>query len=258
MLGQRTRLNRIRTETVKSKVCVEFACFHYAGLVLAYSQHAKTAATSSSTAQSISAVAVTTTTTPKVQTSRPTSVLPVGPTTTTLAQITVARTASTIAQTSIATSTRPIAQTSIAVSIIAQTSIAASIIAQTSRTASTIMPQSATVALTTTNLASIPATTTAVTSPRPVTNAGVPTTLRTNFVSTTNSISVTTTRISTTANAGQYDMFLSNCSDLIIIFLPEIDNNPSGDTKLRGLGCGMANLGRRLYRWQRCYRRQWH
>lgn len=247
MLGQRTRLNRIRTETVKSKVCVEFACFHYAGLVLAYSQHAKTA-TSSSTAQSISAVAVTTTTTPKVQTSRPTSVLPVGPTTTTLAQITVARTASTIAQTSIATSTRPIAQTSIAVSIIAQTS----------RTASTIVPQSATVALTTTNLASIPATTAAVTSPRSMTNAGVPTTLRTNFVSTTNSISVTTTRISTTANAGQYDMFLSNCSDLIIIFLPEIDNNPSGDTKLSGLGCGMANLGRWLYRWQRCYRRQWH
>lgn len=245
MLGQRTRLNRIRTETVKSKVCVEFACFHYAGLVLAYSQHAKTA-TSSSTAQSISAVAVTTTTTPKVQTSRPTSVLPVGPTTTTLAQITVARTASTIAQ------------TSIAVSIIAQTSIAASIIAQTSRTASTIVPQSATVALTTTNLASIPATTAAVTSPRSMTNAGVPTTLRTNFVSTTNSISVTTTRISTTANAGQYDMFLSNCSDLIIIFLPEVDNNPSGDTKLRGLGCGMANLGRWLYRWQRCYRRQWH
>lgn len=235
MLGQRTRLNRIRTETVKSKVCVEFACFHYAGLVLAYSQHAKTA-TSSSTAQSISAVAVTTTTTPKVQTSRPTSVLPVGPTTTTLAQITVARTASTIAQ----------------------TSIAVSIIAQTSRTASTIVPQSATVALTTTNLASIPATTAAVTSPRPMTNAGVPTTLRTNFVSTTNSISVTTTRISTTANAGQYDMFLSNCSDLIIIFLPEVDNNPSGDTKLRGLGCGMANLGRWLYRWQRCYRRQWH
>lgn len=236
MLGQRTRLNRIRTETVKSKVCVEFACFHYAGLVLAYSQHAKTAATSSSTAQSISAVAVTTTTTPKVQTSRPTSVLPVGPTTTTLAQITVARTASTIAQ----------------------TSIAVSIIAQTSRTASTIVPQSATVALTTTNLASIPATTAAVTSPRPMTNAGVPTTLRTNFVSTTNSISVTTTRISTTANAGQYDMSLSNCSDLIIIFLPEVDNNPSGDTKLRGLGCGMANLGRWLYRWQRCYRRQWH